>query len=119
VEALTRELADRWVQKGVAVTAVAAGHFDTEALEKYPASLRVGMARTVPLQRLGTVEEHAWLVALLSSPLGRAFSGSTVTLDGARDNWFGPWPPPGLADAAGEVPTEERKWARAGGGAAA
>jgi citronellol/citronellal dehydrogenase len=109
VEQLTRELAHRWVGQGIAVTAVAAGHFDTEALEKYPASLRAGMARTVPLQRLGTVREHAWLVALLASPLGRAFSGSTVTLDGARDNWFGPWPPPGLADEAGEVPTEERK----------
>ena len=109
VEALTRELASKWASRGVAVSAVAAGHFDTEALEKYPASLRVGMARTVPLQRLGAVEEHAWLVALLASPLGRAFSGSTVTLDGARDNWFGPWPPPGLADEAGEVPTEERR----------
>jgi len=113
VEALTRELAGRWASHGVAVTAVAAGHFDTEALEKYPASLRAGMARTVPLQRLGTVREHAWLVALLASPLGRALNGSTVTLDGARDNWFGPWPPPGLADEAGEVPTEERKGARA------
>jgi citronellol/citronellal dehydrogenase len=114
VEELTRELARRWAGDGIAVTAVAAGHFDTEALEKYPASLRAGMARTVPLQRLGAVEEHAWLVALLASPLGRAFSGSTVTLDGARDNWFGPWPPPGLADEAGEVPTEERKGPAAG-----
>jgi len=115
VEELTRELARRWAGEGVTVTAVAAGHFDTEALEKYPASLRAGMARTVPLQRLGTVEEHAWLVALLASPLGSAFSGSTITLDGARDNWFGPWPPPGLADEAGEVPTEERKGARPAG----
>jgi citronellol/citronellal dehydrogenase len=114
VEELTRELVHRWAGEGIAVTAVAAGHFDTEALEKYPESLRAGMARTVPLQRLGAVEEHAWLVALLASPLGRAFNGSTVTLDGARDNWFGPWPPPGLADASGEVPTEERKGARAG-----
>jgi citronellol/citronellal dehydrogenase len=112
VEELTRELAGRWAGEGVAVAAVAAGHFDTKALEKYPATLRAGMARTVPLQRLGTVREHAWLVALLASPLGMAFSGSTVTLDGARDNWFGPWPPPGLADEAGEVPTEERKGAR-------
>jgi citronellol/citronellal dehydrogenase len=114
VEQLTRELAHRWAGQGIAVMAVAAGHFDTEALEKYPASLRAGMARTVPLQRLGAVREHAWLVALLASPLGRAFNGSTVTLDGARDNWFGPWPPPGLADEAGEVPTEERKGSRAG-----
>jgi citronellol/citronellal dehydrogenase len=115
VEELTSELAHRWAGEGIAVMAVAAGHFDTEALEKYPASLRAGMARTVPLQRLGTVREHAWLVALLASPLGMAFSGSTVTLDGARDNWFGPWPPPGLADASGEVPTEERKGARSVG----
>ena len=59
-------------------------------IAKYPASVRAGMSRSVPLQRLGTVAEHAWLVALLASPLGRAFNGSTVTLDGARDNWFGP-----------------------------
>jgi len=110
VEALTRELADRWAPR-VTVTAVAAGHFDTEVLAKYPASVRAGASRTVPLQRLGTVREHAWLVALLASPLGSAFNGSTVTLDGARDNWFGPWPPPGLADESGEVPVEERKGA--------
>jgi citronellol/citronellal dehydrogenase len=109
VEALTRELAERWREDGVAVTAVAAGHFDTEAMGKYPDAVRAGMARTVPLQRLGAVQEHAWLVALLASPLGRAFSGSTVTLDGARDNWLGPWPPVGLADEDGEVPTEERR----------
>ncbi len=109
VEALTRELARRWEQAGVTVAAVAAGHFDTEVLAKYPASVRAGASRTVPLQRLGTVAEHAWLVALLASPLGRAFNGSTITLDGARDNWCGPWPPPGLADDAGEVPTEERR----------
>jgi citronellol/citronellal dehydrogenase len=109
VEALTRELARRWEHAGVTVSAVAAGHFDTEVLSKYPASVRAGASRTVPLQRLGTVSEHAWLVALLASPLGRAFGGSTITLDGARDNWCGPWPPPGLADESGEVPTEERR----------
>jgi citronellol/citronellal dehydrogenase len=109
VEALTRELADRWEQAGVTVTAVAAGHFDTEVLAKYPASVRAGAARTVPLQRLGTVAEHAWLIALLASPLGHAFNGSTITLDGARDNWCGPWPPAGLADESGAVPSEERR----------
>jgi citronellol/citronellal dehydrogenase len=109
VEALTRELARRWSDAGIVVTAVAAGTFDTEVMVKYPASLRAGMSRSVPLQRLGTAAEHAWLVALLASPLGRAFNGSTVTLDGARDNWFGPWPPPGLVDESGDVPVEERR----------
>ncbi len=109
VEALTAELAARWQPAGVTVAAVAAGHFDTEVLSKYPATVRAGASRTVPLQRLGTVAEHAWLVALLASPLGRSFNGSTVTLDGGRDNWFGPWPPPGLADESGQVPVEERR----------
>jgi citronellol/citronellal dehydrogenase len=109
VEALTRELAERWRDAGVCVTAVAAGHFETEVLAKYPASVRAGTARSIPLQRMGTPAEHAWLVTLLASPLGRAFNGSTVTLDGARDNWAGAWPPPGLADESGEVPVEERR----------
>jgi citronellol/citronellal dehydrogenase len=109
VEALTRELAQRWRHAGVAAMAVAAGTFDTEVLAKYPANVRAGAARSVPLQRLGTAAEHAWLVALLASPLGSAFNGSTITLDGARDNWFGPWPPPGLADESGTVPVEERR----------
>jgi len=108
VEALTRELAARWHESGVSVTAVAAGHFATEVTKKYPQTVREGAARSVPLQRLGAVEEHAWLVTLLASPLGRAFNGSTVTLDGARDNWAGAWPPAGLTDASGEVPMEER-----------
>jgi len=109
VESLTRELAERWTGDGVTVSVIAVGTFDTEVMVKYPASVRAGMSRSVPLQRTGTPEEHAWLVALLASPLGAAFSASTVTLDGARDNWFGPWPPPGLVDQAGEVPVEARR----------
>jgi citronellol/citronellal dehydrogenase len=109
VEALTRELAEEWAADGIAVVAAAAGHFETESLRKYPEQVWKAAARTVPLQRLGRMEEHAWLVALLASPLGWFLSGSTVTLDGARDNWFGPWPPPGLRDESGEVPIEERR----------
>ena len=109
VEALTRAWASRWADDGVTVCAVAAGHFETEALGKYPDVVRAGAARTVPLQRLGQPIEHAWLVALLATELGRAFNGEVVTLDGARDNWFGPWPPPTLADAEGVVPTEARR----------
>ena len=46
---------------------------------------------------------------LLAAPLGRSLSGSVVTLDGARDNWFGPWPPLSLLDDDGVVPTEQRR----------
>ena len=108
VEAMTRDLSAELRDDGVAVCAVAAGHFETEAIKKYPRSVRDNAARTVPLQRLGEEREHAWLIALLASPLGRAFDGSVVTLDGARDNWFGPWPPPEIS-TTGEVPTEARR----------
>jgi citronellol/citronellal dehydrogenase len=109
VEALTRELAADWAPRGIAVVAAAIGRFDTESLRKYPEIVWRGAARSVPLQRLGTMQEFGWLVALLASPLGRALSGSTVTLDGAADNWFGRWPPATLADDEGTVPTEERR----------
>jgi citronellol/citronellal dehydrogenase len=108
VEALTRDLAARWSGDGVSVAAIALGRFATESLRKYPVELWRRAAASVPLQRLGEVEEYGWLVALLASPLGRAFSGSVVTLDGALDNWQGRWPPEELA-RDGEVPTEERR----------
>jgi citronellol/citronellal dehydrogenase len=111
VEGLTREWAADLAPQGVTVCAIAAGHFETEAIKKYPESVRENAARTVPLQRLGEEIEHAWLVALLATPLGRAFNGAVVTLDGARDNWFGPWPPPEISKT-GDVPTEERRPAR-------
>jgi citronellol/citronellal dehydrogenase len=109
VEGYTRALAREWAADNITVLALAAGHFDTESLRKYPDVVWQSAARSVPLQRLGREEEHAWLVALAASPLGRAMSGSVITLDGARDNWFGPWPPASLVEAEGDVPTEARR----------
>jgi citronellol/citronellal dehydrogenase len=107
VEALTNELGTKWAADHVSVVAVAIGRFDTESLRKYPAELWRTAAFSVPMQRLGSMAEYGWLIALLASPLGAAFSGSVVTLDGSLDNWTGPWPPEGLA-RDGEVPTEDR-----------
>jgi citronellol/citronellal dehydrogenase len=107
VEAVSDELAGAWVDDQISVIALAIGRFDTESLRKYPGELWRNAAASVPLQRLGTVAEYGWVVALLASPLGEAFSGSVVTLDGALDNWTGRWPPPALAPE-GVVPTEER-----------
>jgi citronellol/citronellal dehydrogenase len=109
IEGYTRALAREWASDGIAVLALAAGHFDTESLRKYPGVVYRGAARSVPLQRLGREQEHAWLVTMAASDLGRALSGSVVTLDGARDNWFGPWPPPSLVEDEGNIPTEARR----------
>jgi NAD(P)-dependent dehydrogenase (short-subunit alcohol dehydrogenase family) len=110
VENLTRVLSIEWARYGIRLTALAAGHFATDTLRtKYPTPVVEGVAGTVPLGRLGTEEEFAWLVAYLATPAGDYFSGAVLTLDGARDNWFGSWPPGGLADESGRPLAEERR----------
>ena len=110
VENLTRVLSIEWARFGITLTALAAGHFATETLRtKYPKAVVEGVAGTVPLGRLGTEEEFAWLVAFVASPGGDYMSGSVVTTDGARDNWFGPWPPRGLTEDGGKPLAEERR----------
>jgi citronellol/citronellal dehydrogenase len=110
VENMTRTLSVEWARFGIKLCAIAAGQFDTEVLRtKYPKAVSENVARTIPLGRLGRPEEMAWLVAFLASPAGDFVSGAVLTLDGARDNWFGAWPPSGAADAAGEPLAEERR----------
>jgi citronellol/citronellal dehydrogenase len=110
VENMMRTLSIEWARFGIRLCAVAAGQFDTEVLRtKYPKAVSENVARTVPLGRLGSPEEMAWLIAFLASPAGDFFSGAVLTIDGARDNWFGPWPPPGAADAEGAPLAEERR----------
>jgi citronellol/citronellal dehydrogenase len=110
VENMMKTLSIEWARFGIRLCAVAAGQFDTEVLRtKYPKAVSENVARTVPLGRLGTPEEMAWLIAFLASPAGDFFSGAVLTIDGARDNWFGAWPPPGASDAEGAPLAEERK----------
>src|SRR5919198_114837 len=105
VENLTRVLSIEWARFGIRLTAVAPGPMATETMRtKYPKPVVEGAAATVPLGRLGTEEEFAWLVAYLASPAGDYFSGTVLTLDGARDNWFGGWPPPGIVGEQAKRP---------------
>lgn len=109
VENMMRTLSVEWARFQIKLVALAAGQFDTETLRtKYPKVVVDNVASTVPLGRLGTEQEMAWLIAYLASPAGDFFSGTTVTIDGARDNWFGSWPPGGATGEAGEPVAEER-----------
>ncbi len=110
VENMMRTLAVEWARFGITTCALAAGHFATETLlTKYPQAIVDNVARSIPLGRTGRAEEMAWLVAYLASPAGDFYSGTTITIDGARDNWAGPWPPDTIADPGGEPPAEERR----------
>jgi citronellol/citronellal dehydrogenase len=110
VENMMRTLSVEWARFNVKTVAVAVGQFDTETLRtKYPKAVVENVAGTVPLGRLGTEDEMAWLIAYLASPAGDFYSGTVITIDGARDNWFGAWPPGGAADEGGEPLKEERR----------
>jgi citronellol/citronellal dehydrogenase len=110
VENLTKVLSIEWARFNIRLVAIASGHFATETLmTKYPKQMVEGVASTVPLQRLGLPEEQAWMITFLASPAGDYHSGSVITIDGARDNWYGVWPPGGMKTESGDPLAEERK----------
>ena len=110
VENMMRTLAVEWARFGITTCALAAGQFATETLlTKYPKVVVDNLERSIPIGRAGRAEELAWLVAYLASPAGDFISGTTITIDGARDNWAGPWPPDAIAGEGGEPVAEERR----------
>jgi citronellol/citronellal dehydrogenase len=110
VENMMRTLAVEWARFGIRTCALAAGQFATETLlTKYPRVVVENLERSIPIGRAGRAEELAWLVAYLASPAGDFVSGTTITIDGARDNWAGPWPPQTIADESGTPVAEERR----------
>ena len=109
VENMMKTLSVEWARYNIKLVALAAGQFDTEVIRtKYPKEVSETVAQTIPLGRLGKPEEMAWLVAYLASAAGDFFSGCVITPDGARDNWFGSWPPE-LYGRGSEPLAEERK----------
>lgn len=113
VENLMRVLAIEWARYGILLNAIAAGHFRTDTfMDKYPPEVVEGSAARVPLGRLGRSEEIAWLVGLLATQAGDYTSGSVLTVDGARDNYVGAWPPSNEVGPDGQPLAEKRRATR-------
>lgn len=109
VENMMRTLAIEWARFGIRLNALAIGQIATETLlTKYPKVAVDNLGHSIPLGRMGRPEEVAWQVAHLASPAGDFYSGSVLTMDGARDDWLGPWPPAQLVDEGGQPIAEER-----------
>lgn len=110
VENLMRTLSVEWARFGIGLLAVAAGQFETHTLmTKYPQAIVDRIADTIPAGRLGTERELACLLAYLCSPAASFLTGTVVTIDGARDNWLGRWPPTQATDAQGRPLQEQRR----------
>ncbi|MCB9791697.1 MAG: SDR family oxidoreductase [Alphaproteobacteria bacterium] len=108
VEAITRSLAVEWASRGVLINAIAPGYVASSGLRRYPPELGVleRIQSAVPLKRLASREEVAWMVAYLASPAGSYITGQTLTIAGGADLWGDLWPvpdPPGLGRAQPEI----------------
>jgi citronellol/citronellal dehydrogenase len=110
VENLMRTLSVEWARFGIRLLAIAPGQFATATLlSKYPQAIVDRLSETIPAGRLGGERELASLVAYLASPAAGFISGTVITIDGARDNWLGRWPPASATDAQGRPLSEQRR----------
>jgi citronellol/citronellal dehydrogenase len=87
VDNFTKTLAVEWSKYHIRVNAVAPGIIASSGLGQYPPELMQGIAEKIPLRRLGTVDEVAYLTLFLLSPMAAFITGETVYLDGGQRLW--------------------------------
>ncbi|MDG1479614.1 MAG: SDR family oxidoreductase [Myxococcota bacterium] len=96
VEAMTRTLAIEWASYGIQINCVQPGVIASGGLRNYPdgENLARSIQAEIPMKRLGTCDEVAWMVAFLASPAGNYITGQVMTVDGGRELWGNTWPVP-------------------------
>jgi NAD(P)-dependent dehydrogenase (short-subunit alcohol dehydrogenase family) len=87
LQAMTRTLAVEWASRGIRVNCICPGPTETEGAGAalWPTDAeRERVAATVPLGRLGNVEEIAWWAAALCSRYADWITGEVLTIDGGH-----------------------------------
>lgn len=87
VDNLTKSLAVEWSKYNIRINAVAPGIIQSTGLENYPEAMLNGISETIPMKRLGSTEEVAWLTLFLAGPMGSYITGETVYIDGGQRLW--------------------------------
>ena len=85
VDMLTRVLAMEWGELGIRVNSIIPGPIDkTEGMRRLAptANARQAVASSVPLGRMGTVEDIAQAALWLASPLASYINGAVIPVDG-------------------------------------
>lgn len=89
LEYLTKSLAIELATHSIRVNAIVPGPIDTPVHAHAqpgidPDAILASLGRTVPLGRMGTVEEVAWWVATLTAPEAAWVTGAIFHVDGGR-----------------------------------
>jgi NAD(P)-dependent dehydrogenase (short-subunit alcohol dehydrogenase family) len=86
VEGLTKSAALEAAAFGVRVNAIAPGPTETGMLDRFTGSAerKAAMATGVPMQRVGTADEVAAMIVLLSSDKASFTTGQVLSVDGGK-----------------------------------
>lgn len=84
VDNLTKSLAIEWAKYNIRVNAIAPGVIQSSGMDNYPPQLVEGISESIPMKRMGSVEDVSHLVTFLTSPMAGFITGETVYVDGGH-----------------------------------
>ena len=84
IHGFTKALAKEGAAKGVTVNAIAPGYVETEMVRAVPEEVLVKIIKTIPVGRLGKVDDIARGVRFLVSDDASFITGSTVDINGGQ-----------------------------------
>jgi citronellol/citronellal dehydrogenase len=106
IENFTKSLAVEWAPHYIRINAVAPGYIHSSGMEQYPPELKANINAAIPMRRLGTTTEVAWLTVFLSSPMAAYITGQSIYIDGAQGLWGSLWQVPPFEPAPAPAPFE-------------
>ena len=80
----TKALALENARKGITVNCVSPGYINTEMMAAVPEKVLEGIVQSIPVNRLGTVEEIAALVVYLASDHSAFMTGAVLSINGGQ-----------------------------------
>lgn len=82
---LTKSVARELASRGITCNAVAPGFIQTEMTEAIPEAAKESLKSQIPLQRVGTPDDIAEMVAFLASDKAAYITGQVISVDGGMN----------------------------------